>query len=81
MYLITSVGVSGGPENSPHSLILYSVLSLLGDFNFHFDDCSDGQVMRLKSMLSDFGLTQLVQTPMHRRGHILDWVVVRSDVQ
>ena len=35
---------------------------------------------RLKTMLSDHGLTQFVGVPTHRCGHILDWAVVRSDV-
>ena len=55
-------------------------LVLLGDFNFHYDDCADTQVNRLKTMLSDHGLTQLVDVPTHRCGHTLDWAVVRSDV-
>ena len=44
----------------------------IGDFNFHYDDCSDGQMSYLRTMLSDNNLTQLVNVP----GHILDWVVV-----
>ena len=47
----------------------------IGDFKFHYDDCSDGQVSRLRTMLSDNNLTQLVNVP----GHILDWVVVRTE--
>ena len=35
---------------------------------------------RLKTMLSDHGLTQLVDVPTHRCGHTLDLAVVRSDV-
>ena len=58
----------------------HSDLVLLGDFNFHYDDCADTQVNRLKTMLSDHGLTQLVDVPTHRCGHTLDWAVVRSDV-
>ena len=54
----------------------HSDLILLGDFNFHYDDCADTQV----NHLSDHGLTQLVDVPTHRCGHILDWAVVRSDV-
>ena len=50
----------------------------IGDFNFHYD-CSDGQVSRLRTMLSDHNLTQLVNVPTHKRGHILDWVVVRTE--
>ena len=51
----------------------------IGDFNFHYDDCSDGQVSRLRTMLSDHNLTQLVNVPTHKHGHILDWVVVRTE--
>ena len=58
----------------------HSDLVLLGDFNFHYDDCADTQVSRLKTMLSDHGLTQLVDVPTHRCGHTLDWAVARSDV-
>ena len=41
---------------------------------------ADTRVNRLKTMLSDDGLTQLVDVPTHRCGHTLDWAVVRSDV-
>ena len=41
----------------------HSNLVLLGDFNFHYDDCADTQVNRLKTMLSGHGLTQLVDVP------------------
>ena len=58
----------------------HSDLVLLDDFNFHYDDCADTQVNRLKTMLSDHGLTQLIDVPTHRCGHTLDWAVVRSDV-
>ncbi|WP_374211094.1 endonuclease/exonuclease/phosphatase family protein, partial [Thiolapillus sp.] len=51
----------------------------LGDFNFHYDDSSDGQVSRLKTLLSDHSLTQLVNVPTHKCGHILDWVVVHTE--
>lgn len=54
-------------------------VSFLGDLNFHFDDCSDPQVDRLKNMLSDYGLSQLINVPTHRRGHALDWVVAWSE--
>ena len=51
----------------------------IGDFNFHYDDCSDGQISRLRTMLSDHNLTQLVNVPTRKRGHILDWVVVCTE--
>ena len=52
----------------------HSDLVLLGDFNFHYGDCADTQVNRLKTVLSDHSLTQLVDAPTHRCGHTLDWV-------
>ena len=54
-------------------------MSFVGDFNFYFDGSSAPQVNRLKTMLSDFGLSQPVCVPTNRRGHTLDWVVVRSE--
>ena len=51
-------------------------MSFLGDFNFHFNDCSDPQVNWLKTTLSDFRLSQLVSELTHCHGHIVDWVVV-----
>ena len=56
-----------------------SITVYIGDFNFHYDHCSDGQVSRLRTMLSDHNLTQLVNVPIHKRGRILDWVVVRTE--
>ena len=47
----------------------HSDLVLLGDFKFHYDDCAETQVNRLKTMLSDHGLTQLVDVPTHMCGH------------
>ena len=47
----------------------HSDLVLLGDFNLHYDDCIDTHVNRPKTMLSDHGLTQLVDVPTHKCGH------------
>ena len=38
-------------------------LVLLGDFKFHYNDCADTQVNHIKTMLSDHGLTQLIDVP------------------
>ena len=51
----------------------------LGDFNFHYDDSSDGQVSCLKTLLSDHSLTPLIKVPTHKCGHILDCVVVHTE--
>ena len=42
-------------------------------------DKSDEQVSRLKTLLSDHSLTQLVNVPTHKCDHILDWVVVHTE--
>ena len=54
-------------------------LAFIGDFNFHFEDSSNGDVDQLKTLLKDHDLVQLVDMPMHKRGHVLDWVIVRRD--
>ena len=52
---------------------------LLVILNFHFEDSSNGDVDQLKTLLNDHDLVQLVDMPTHKRGHVLDWVVVRRD--
>ena len=54
-------------------------VSILGDFNLHYDNSSDSYVKRTNSVLSDFGFSQLVDRPTHKLNHILDWVVVCKD--
>ena len=54
-------------------------LAFIGDFNFHFEDSSSGDVDQLKTLLNDHDLVQLVDMPTHKRGHVLDWVIVRRD--
>ena len=52
---------------------------LMGNFNFHFDSWHDSEVCKLKSLLNDCCLQQLVGQPAHRCGHTLDWMIVRDD--
>ena len=54
-------------------------LAFIGDFNFHFEDPSNGDVDQLKTLLNDHDLVQLVDMPTHKRDHVLDWVIVRRD--
>ena len=49
---------------------------VMGDFHFHFDSQHDSEVCKLKSLLNDCCLQQLVGQPTHRCGHTLDWVIV-----
>ena len=46
--------------------------------NFHNDDCSDGQASRLRTMLSDHNLTQLVNVPTQSAAISWNGVVVRA---
>ncbi|MDY6842298.1 MAG: hypothetical protein SV429_12585, partial [Pseudomonadota bacterium] len=50
----------------------------LGDFNFHFDVNTNSSVKRIKIILKDHGLTQLISEPTHTHGHTLDWLIVRE---
>ena len=43
-------------------------LLITGDFNFHFDDCSDKDDAKFKDLLLEFGLQQHVSVPSHRDG-------------
>ena len=52
---------------------------VISDFNFHFDIQHDSEVCKLKSLLNDCCLQQLVGQPNHRCGHTLDWLIVRDD--
>ena len=51
----------------------------MGDFNYHFDSQHDSAVCKLKSMLNNCCLLQLVGQPTHRCGHTLDWVIVHDN--
>ena len=54
-------------------------LAFIGEFNFHFEDSSNGDIDQLKTLLNDHDLVQLVDMPMHERGHVLDWVIMCHD--
>ena len=44
-----------------------------------FEDSSKRDVDQLKTLLNDHDLVQFVDMPTHKRGHVLDWVIVRHD--
>lgn len=56
----------------------YSLIVIMGDLNLHLDVPTDPTTVNFASMLSANNLVQLVQTPTHTAGHLLDVVVVRS---
>ena len=52
---------------------------ILGDFNLHFDSDSSNDVNRMKDLIKQCSMEQLISNSTHRAGHILDWVVVKKD--
>jgi len=59
----------------------YSSVVIMGDVNLHLDVPTDPTTVNFESLLSANNLVQLVQTPTHAAGHLLDVVVVRSDTE
>ena len=53
---------------------------LVGDMNIHFDNPLQSLTKQTLSTLSLYGLVQVISKPTHRFGHIIDWVIVRPDV-
>jgi hypothetical protein len=54
-------------------------LVIIGDFNYHFDLPTSPATTKVMDLLYMFSLSQVIDTPTHTHGHILDWVIVRSD--
>ena len=54
-------------------------LLITGDFNFHYDQPNSADVSRLRTLLHDNRLRQVIHEPTHRKGHTLDWLVVCED--
>ena len=54
-------------------------LLILGDFNYHVDDCRDPRARIFLQMLNDFNLNQYVTCPTHRSGHTLDLAICSAD--
>ena len=54
-------------------------LIILGDFNVHYDCPQNSTTARAMDLPFHFNLTQSVSQATHEKGHILDWLVHRSD--
>ena len=53
---------------------------ILGDLNIHFDDVTDPDTTSLQYLLTSHGLKQTVQRPTHNRGHTIDVIIIREDM-
>ena len=47
---------------------------LVGDLNIHLDKHEDPHIKRFNEVITNFDLTQIVDCPTHKKGHILDLV-------
>ena len=52
---------------------------LVGDMNIHLDNPLQSLTKQTLTTLSLYNLVQVINKPTHRRGHIIDWVIVRPD--
>ncbi|XP_072172352.1 uncharacterized protein [Diadema setosum] len=55
-----------------------SPLVITGDLNIHFDNTSSPNTLRFNDLISGHGISQLVSSPTHDKGHILDVIMVRN---
>ena len=51
-----------------------------GDTNFHLDVFTDADAQRFSDILFEHGMIQLVEDATHKKGHLLDVVIVRDSV-
>ena len=51
---------------------------ILGDFNFHFDCKNELYVKQLIDMIETRSFIQYVNSPTHKAGHTIDWVISKS---
>ena len=49
-----------------------------GDTNFHLDVFTDADAQRFSDILFEHGMIQLVEDATHKKGHLLDVVIVRD---
>ncbi|XP_030834679.1 uncharacterized protein LOC115921383 [Strongylocentrotus purpuratus] len=56
---------------------LYPLL-ITGDLNIHLDNTSSQHTLRFVDLINNHGLSQLVRSPTHDKGHILDVVLMRN---
>ena len=53
-------------------------VTFIGDLNIHFDAPSHPGVKQIETLLSGFGLTQLIKESTHKNGHTLDVLITNK---
>ena len=59
--------------------IVAGSLLIIGDFNFHVEDCNDRSALRFLQLLETFNMEQHIREPTHRSGHTLDLMITRAE--
>ena len=55
------------------------LVCLVGDMNIHFDNQIQSLTKPTLSTLSLYDIVQVINKPIHKCDHIIDWVFVRPD--
>ena len=62
------------------SLLLCSgKVFIVGDFNYHVDDCKDTTIQNFLQLVDCANMVQYVKSPTHEKGHILDLILAWQD--
>ena len=67
------------PDFLEYANNLHGHVCFCGDANIHFDQCHESLVKKTVELLSLHNFKQIVSMPTHKKGHILDWTVIRDD--
>ena len=67
------------PDLLDYANNLPGFVCLVGDMNIHFDNPLQSLTIQTLTALSLYDLVQVINKTTHRCGHIIDWVIVRSD--
>ena len=61
-------------------LLNHSNIIIMGDFNMHWNKPEDPNVSTLEENTTVLGLTQIVTSPTHRQGNIIDLVFLDTEL-
>ena len=53
-------------------------LLIVGDFNLHVNSSRDVNALHFCDLIASFDLKQLVTTPTHTSGHMMDFIITRN---
>lgn len=65
-------------EMLDHCNSIHSSSIIYGDLNFHYDEPNRSNTSKMINILETFDLVQAIKESTHNRGHIIDWIIHRS---